>query len=259
MTELPLESLLLSHAAGETDKAGISRLELWISSRTEEGSLDNANVVSDLRKAIANNDMAVAGRWAATDYLIERLNLRSEDLANTIEAMIERPECAHVSTPYDEFSAWFALYHAGGALTPRMLTGPLASLRARAPTLWLDLALIGFAGNDEALSGAVEEMVGEGILRPQDLETRYRAIEAALRTSNLTDFLHRIVAASQNVEFTTHLADWAKRRHNIDLILKQVPSPEEKITRAALDTASDIWLVISNLKLPRPRFRSVLA
>jgi hypothetical protein len=260
MAELSLESLFLAHAAGETDKAGISRLELWIAAQTESASLDNSDVISELRGIISRSDMAVEGRWATTDYLIDRLGLRSEPLANTIEKAITTTEQVQAATAYDEFSAGLAFWHAGGALTPKLLTGQLGALRARASTHWLDLALIAFAGNDTALTKAIEDMVRDDLLRPQDIESRYRSIEAALRTSNFAVFFGRMVAASQSLAFRNHIVDWASKRHGVMLndvseIFQLVIYPD----KIKDEDSKDIWASIRKLTLPAPQFARVIS
>jgi hypothetical protein len=248
-----LRDLFLSHAAGETDKAGISRLELWIAAATEEASLDNLKVCDELITILETVDMSLAGRWASLDELIDRLSLRSGELASAIETATATYPPTNSERAYDEFSAWFAFYHAGGSLTPKILGDQANSLRIRAATHWLDLALVAYEGNDTALTAAVAKMVTEGLLQPKDIEFRYRTIAAALTTFSLTDFLNRILVAAKTQTFAAHLIAWANDRHGIDL----GPMPATTPPTSANDNISDLIARIFTLP-PARRFAAVL-
>jgi hypothetical protein len=256
MTELQgalgqtIVGLIDEHLAGSTDKAGFSKLDVWIAAEDLEGNLDRADLAEILRTYITSSDMTKSGQWEVVAYLVQKLSLTSEALAAQIEAKLDVSGVIPWE-PYDEFSGWLALHHSGGVFAPKHLQKSVLSLRQMQPVKWLSLSLIAHHGNPDGLTDAIVKMVTEGLLKPTDIETRYRALNHALAGSSLAKFLQAIIDAAPTQYFATDLREWAQARLSILL-----NPPTLQSTNVANDSIDQhIFLVIQNLPIAAPAFQ----
>lgn len=242
--------LIEEHLAGAKDRAGFSKLDVWVAVEDSEGNLDRDDLAKVVGSYIANSDMKEPGQWEVVAYLIQKLALTSTSLAELIEAKLDLTGIIPCE-PYDEFSAWLALHYAGGVFAPKHLQKSTQSLRKMQPVKWLALALIAFHGNPEGLTDAIGKLVSEKLIRPSDIETRYRAINHALSGASFTKFLQAMVDAAATTDFAADLRKWAQDRLSIPL---SEPSFQAQRQMSEVED-QHIFFVIKNLGLPAPAFQ----
>lgn len=222
--------LIDEHLAGAADKAGFSKLDVWVAAEDLAGNLDRdalANIICDY---VGGSEMKRVGQWEVVSYLVCKLGLTSTKLAAQIEAKLDV-----IGTipwePFDEYSAWLALHQSGGVFAPSHLQKSSQSLRKMQPVKWLALSLVAFHGNPDGLTDTIRKMVSEGLLKPSDIETRYRALNHALAGAPLATFLQAMVNAAPTEAFASDLCQWAQTRLGIALSMpmshRAIPAPDQ--------------------------------
>lgn len=234
-----LKTLLTSHASGIKDHAGVSHLDIWIAERRLDGNLSKDQIAGELNDFIDSVEMADEGLWAATEYLVRKLEIKSSKLASAIDRKIASPTVDTNMRPFDIYSAWKAIIDLGGAFYPKILKNRLQALREKAGPHWLDLAIYAYGIDQPGLRQEVVALANERLISSYDFEGRYQDISASVGSTSAADMLRFLAATVQVTSFTAGIKEWAGNELGIQLVATpqaaqqvQKPNPaNDPITR----------------------------
>jgi hypothetical protein len=222
-------TLFIEDVAGVADRAGTTRLDLWIQSQKTTGKSDEQATRRFIIEVIDSEEKFNEDFWATIRSTVERLELRSLELALAIENAIARNETTSFCSDFEQFSAWQALQLTGGVVSPKHLRSRLSVLRSTSPTLWLDIASFVLEGEGSSLTSEVCALVADQLISFTDFKIRYREIKAALGDFSFLQMLNRIRAVAVLPEYKGPLEEWAEDKFGYILQKNNLQDSEVRV------------------------------
>lgn len=148
-----LKRAIEAYRSDYEDKSGTGPIDVLIAKLKNDNRLDD--VARDLREVIRTFPMATPKSWRGVQLIIEKLDLKNQELMRDIQISISRE---HPIQNQDRFEQIRAFQLAGGILSPKLLSRE-TTLKEQLPEFWLDLAIDAFRGDEVGLTQAVGELI----------------------------------------------------------------------------------------------------